>query len=151
MFFSICISFLMKNLLSVLFWLIITFSLLLFPSALFAQKDASKVGINYSNNCLTWFWKGCFEYEKAVWIDTSQKTTYSAMSIVQDVIFAATYILWSVLTLVILYCGLMYIFAARWWKDTSAYRKWLINAAIWAILVWWAYALVRLIQYVARW
>ena len=141
----------MKNLLSMLFWIVISFSVLVFPSTLFAQQNADDVWVSFSNNCLTWFWKGCFTYEKAVWIKTSQEAHYTALSIVQDVIFAATYILWSVLTIILLYCGLMYIFAARWWKDTSAYRKWLVNAAIWAILVWWAYALVRLIQYVSKW
>lgn len=141
----------MKNLLSILFWVFVVFSLFVLPGTLFAQDEVSEVWVNFSDNCLTWFWKGCFKYEKAVWIAEDQKVRYDALSIIQDVIFAATYILWSVLTIVLLYCGLMYIFAARWWKDTAAYKRWLINAAIWAILVWWAYALVRLIQYVAKW
>ena len=109
------------------------------------------IGINLSNSCLRGVWKNCFEYEKLVWIDGKQKTKYTATSIAKDVMYAATYAVWTVLTIVIIYCGLMYIYASKWGKDTSSYRKWLVNAAIWAILVWWAYAIVRLIQYVARW
>ena len=109
------------------------------------------IGINLSNSCLRGVWKNCFEYEKLVWIDGKQKTKYTATSIAKDVMYAATYAVWTVLTIVIIYCGLMYIYASRWGKDTSSYRKWLVNAAIWAILVWWAYAIIRLIQYVARW
>ena len=109
------------------------------------------IGINISDSCLRGVWKNCFEYEKLVWIDGKQKTKYTATSIAKDVMYAATYAVWTVLTIVIIYCGLMYIYASRWGKDTSSYRRWLVNAAIWAILVWWAYAIVRLIQYVARW
>ena len=109
------------------------------------------IGINLSNSCLRGVWKNCFEYEKLVWIDGKQKTKYTATSIAKDVMYAATYAVWTVLTIVIIYCGLMYIYASRWGKDTSSYRRWLVNAAVWAILVWWAYAIVRLIQYVARW
>ncbi len=109
------------------------------------------IGINLSNSCLRGVWKNCFEYEKLVWIDGKQKTKYTATSIAKDVMYAATYAVWTVLTIVIIYCGLMYIYASRWGKDTSSYRRWLVNAAVWAILVWGAYASVRLIQYIARW
>ena len=111
----------------------------------------TEIGINLSTNCLRGVWKNCFEYEKLVWIDGKQKTKYTATSIAKDVMYAATYAVWTVLTIVIIYCGLMYIYASRWGKDTSSYTRWLTNAAIWAILVWWAYAIIRLIQYVARW
>ncbi len=75
----------------------------------------------------------------------------TVMVIAQDVMLSATYMVWTVLTLVIIYCGLMYIFASKDGGDVSKYKKWLIYAAIGAILVRWAYAIVRLIQYVAKW
>lgn len=111
----------------------------------------TEIGINLSDSCLRGVWKNCFEYEKLIWIAGKQETKYTATSIAQDVMYAATYAVWTVLTIVIIYCGLMYIYASRWGKDPSSYRKWLVYAAVWAILVWWAYAIVRLIQYVARW
>jgi hypothetical protein len=108
------------------------------------------VGVILWWECLTGVWKGCFDYESVIWINKNRKK-FTALSIVQDVIYAATYMVWTVLTAVIIWCGLWYIIAARWWKDTNAYRKWLINGAIWAILVLSAYAIVRLIQYIAKW
>lgn len=108
------------------------------------------VGINLSGDCLMWMWKWCFDYEKIIWIK-EQDENITAKSIAQDVILAATYMVWTVLTIVIIYCGFWYIFASRDGKDVSKYRKWLISAAIWACLVWWAYSIVRLIQYIAKW
>lgn len=101
------------------------------------------ISINFSGWCLTWAWNKCFT------INSEDDRT--VLTVAQDVIFAATYMVWGVLTIIIIYCGLMYIFAARDGKDVSNYKKWLINAAIWAVLVRWAYAIVRLIQYIAKW
>jgi len=104
-----------------------------------------------NEDCLMWMWQWCFDYEKAIWISDAQNPNISATSIVKDIIFAATYMVWTVLTIVIIRCGLGYILASRDGKDATKYRKWLVSAAIWAILVWWSYAIVRLIQYIARW
>ena len=112
---------------------------------------ASEVGINFNWDCLMWMWKWCFDYEKVIWIDEAQNPNITATSITQDVILSATYMVWTVLTIVIIWCGLWYIFASRDGKDVSKYKKWLISAAIWALLVRWAYAIVRLIQYIAQW
>jgi hypothetical protein len=105
--------------------------------------SAQEIIIKTTWGCLTWVWNEC--------LVINAENDYTLESIAQDVIFAATYMLWTVLTLVIIYCWLWYIFAARWWKDVNKYKNWLKNAMIWAILVWWAYSIVRLIQYVAQW
>lgn len=136
----------MKKIFSLLLWIFVA-GLGFFQINIVDAKD---VGINFKDKCLVWMWRHCFHYEKIMWIDEAQPD-YTAVSIAQDVIFAATYILWAVLTIVMIYCWLMYIFAARWGKDTSAYKKWLQNALIWSILVRWAYTIVRLVQYVAQW
>ena len=115
------------------------------------QKTEKAVDVWIDLSCLTWMCQWAFDYEKAVWISDQQNPNITATTIAQDIIFAVTYMVWTVLTLVIIYCWLMYILASRWWKDTNAYRKWLISAAIWALLVRWAYAIVRLIQYIAQW
>jgi len=114
------------------------------------NTNTSEVWISLSWSCLDWMWKWCFDYEKMIWINKDQPD-YTVTTIVQDVIFAATYMVWAILTLVIIWCGLGYIFASKNWGNVSNYKKWLINAAIWAVLVWWAYAIVRLIQYIAKW
>ena len=118
---------------------------------------------NWNNNsiniipreCITWMWKDCFSYDDIIrWEEnpiTQKNKNRTVTTIAQDIILAATYIVWTVLTIIIIYCGLMYIFAARWWSDPKKWKTWLINWAIWAILVRWAYAIVRLIQYIAKW
>lgn len=153
--------YLVNNLLSMkkkLFALLINIFVIipvLFISTVFAGEgewSAASVWIDTREDCLMGMWQWCFDYEKAVWIDEAQHPGMSATSIVQDVIYAATYMVWTVLTLVIIYCWLMYIFASRWGQENKAsvYKKWLISGAIWALLVWWAYTIVRLIQYVAN-
>ncbi len=116
-----------------------------------ADYNDTDVWINFSNNCLTGMWKWCFDYEKMIWIDKEQNPNITTTSIAQDVLLSATYMVWTVLTVVIIYCWLGYIFAAKWWKDPKEYKDWLVKAAIWALLVRWAYAIVRLIQYIAKW
>lgn len=140
-----------------IFILFISIGILLFlflfdrNSSVFAQvNDEWFTGIDVWWECLNGLWKNCFRYTEIVWIDNESKK-YTALSIVQDIIYAATYMVWTVLTAVIIWCGFWYIVASRWGKDTNAYKKWLINGAIWAILVLWAYSIVRLIQYIAKW
>lgn len=106
--------------------------------------------INLKGGCLDGMWSDCFNYEEMIWIaDAGTKPT--ATSIAQDVFYAATYMVGTVLTIVVVYCGLMYILASRDWKDVNPYKKWLISAGIWALLVRWAYTIVRLVQYIAKW
>ena len=133
----------MKKILSLLLGLFIVL-LLGAPNILLAQS-----GVSTSWRCYTWVWQWCMSIGKIIWIEDEQPD-YTPKSIAQDVVMAATYMVWTVLTIVIMYCGLMYIFASRDGKEVSTYKKWLISAAIWALLVWWAYAIVRLIQYIAR-
>ncbi len=139
----------MKKLLIICFELIVLW-FLVFPDVLYAQMAVDD-GVNTSWWCLTWFWKDCFRYERVIWIDNYQKADYTALSVSQDLIYAATSSVWLVLTVIIIYCGLGYIWASHWGKDTTAYKKGLIYAAVWAVLVLWAYAIVRLIQYIAKW
>lgn len=120
------------------------------PGTQWEGTPDSDIWINFWNSCLTGMGRGCLHYERIMWIDKTQPD-YTATSIAQDVIFAATYMVWTVLTVIMIYCWLMYIFAARAGSDTSKYKKWLINAAIWWVLVWWAYTIVRLVQYIAKW
>ena len=119
----------------------------------FSITEAQNEAINLTWECLRWVWVGCFDVEKFLFpgspIDELNERR-TVMTITQDVVFWATVMVWTVLTIVIIYCGLRYIFAAGW-NDTSKYKKWLVDAAVWAILVWWAYAIIRLIQYIARW
>ena len=146
----------MKKILSLLLWIFIATFMWGVLNILFAQEEVEKVGINTSWACLMWVWKDCFKYETMMWIKNYQPGSgYTATSIAQDVVVSATYMVWTVLTIVIIVCWLWYIFSSAWGKglfgkDPNEYKKWLISAAIGACLVRWAYAIVRLIQYIAR-
>ena len=109
----------------------------------FGLTSAQEIITKFTWNCLTWVSTGC--------LVVNTENDFTLESIAQDAIFAATYMVWTVLTLVLIYCSLWYIFASRWWKNVNRYKNWLKNAMIWAILVRWAYAIVRLIQYIAKW
>ena len=109
-----------------------------------------------NNDCISWVWSGCFLVDEFLFpnstiVQLNERRT--VLTIINDIVFAAIYMVWTVLTIVIIYCGLMYIFASKWWGDTSKYKKWLTDAAIWAILVFSAFTIIRLIQYIAggRW
>ena len=136
----------MKKLLSILTVLFITLSIFVVSNTTYSSDN----WINLWNGCLTWMGKSCFHYEKIIWIAEDQPD-YTATSVAQDIIFAATYMVWTVLTVIMIYCWLWYIFAAKSGDDTSKYKNWLKNALIWSLLVRWAYAIVRLIQYIAAW
>ena len=158
----------MKKILKILVWLFAIFLFFWWSFFIFAEQETgwwggkewgwwnttstttSEIGLDLQWGCLTWMWKWCFQYETMIWIE-SKARNITPLSIAQDVIFSATYFVWTVLTAILIYCGLWYIFAARDWKDTNSYKKWLISAMIWALLVRWAYAIVRLIQYMAKW
>ena len=143
----------MKKILSTVLGIILAFSFFTVTNISQAQEASKNVGVNIDNTeCLMWMGQDCFEYEKMMWIkDYQPGSWYTATSIAQDVVVSATYMVWTVLTIVIIVCWLWYIFSSASGKDTSKYKKGLVSAAIWAILVRWAYAIVRLIQYIARW
>lgn len=112
----------------------------------------STVWLKLEWDCIDGVWKGCFEYCKLLWTCTENTANKDAFDWVQDAIYAATSMVWTVLVIVLLWCWFQYVMASNW--DTSKASKiwWnLKNAAIWAILVWGAYFIVRLIQYIARW
>lgn len=142
----------MKKIILSIAWLFIIIGFWFFSNWAIAQQLESAINVNGS--CLTWMWQWCFSYDKMMRSGSSverKNEEKTVMVIAQDVMLSATYMVWTVLTLVIIYCGLMYIFASKDGGDVSKYKKWLIYAAIGAILVRWAYAIVRLIQYVAKW
>lgn len=113
-----------------------------------AQQADSEIKFDWG--CLTGMWRNCFNYEEIIWI-AEAGTKPTATSIAQDVFYGATYMVWTILTIAIIRCGIWYILASQGWKDVNSYKKWLKNAAIWALLVRWAYTIVRLVQYVAKW
>ena len=128
----------MRKLYSIVTWLLILWMFLFWWIA--SSRDLS---ISFSDWCLTGVWTKCFL--------VSSEDDKTVITVAQDVVLAATYMVWTVLTIVLVYCWLMYIFASWNGKNPIKYKKWLIYASIWALLVWCAYPIVRLIQYIAKW
>ena len=118
-------------------------------------NSSSEVGLNLSDECLMKWWKWCFKMDYLLWWKNSKiaqrNDKRTILNVLQDVVLAATYMVWTVLTIVLMYCWLMYIIASWTWKDPNNYKRWLKYAAIWSVLVRCAYAIVRLIQYIAKW
>lgn len=116
------------------------------------SPTSSQIWVNLSDQCVKWVGKWCFDIGRLLWGEEDPDTDKTALTVIQDVILAATWLVWTVLTLVLIYCGFMYIVASGWdsWK-ASQMKRWMINAWIWALLVRCAYWIVRLIQYIAEW
>lgn len=131
-------------------------SLFMFNLTMAAADETQwdKNWISATGQCIYWVWKWCFDYEKMMfsWSNLDNVNEHkTVLTVLQDVVLWATFMVWTVLMIVIIYCGLMYIFAAWDGKEPTKYKDWLKNAAIWALFVWWGYAIVRLIQYIAKW
>lgn len=135
-------------------WLIIIFIIWLLPffSTTHAQTEAP-AGMTINKDCLI---NGqCkFNIYDTLWIRDSVRDEGDPTSVwlfVQDIILAATTFIWTILTLAIIVSWLMYIFAAASGKDPAKAKTWLINSLIWLWIVVLSYAIVRLVQYLAKW
>ena len=115
--------------------------------------SSTEIGIDLSDKCLKLWWRDCLKIDYLLfwkWSTIAKRNeNRDVLTVAQDVVLAATFLVWTVLAIVLMYCWLMYIFASANWKDPSRYGQWLVKAAIWAVLVWSAYGIVRLIQYIA--
>lgn len=153
---------LMKRLFSILSSLLVLMPFLLAWNTALAQQNpewggtdwvlsSESIGINMSWWCMNGVGKDCFNTDKILGIRVQSDDNTSVITIVQDAILAATYLVGTILTLVLIYCGIMYIIASGWdsWKASNM-KKWMINAWIWALIVRCAYGIVRLIQYIAQ-
>jgi hypothetical protein len=134
------------------------FIVFLWLSPLISQAQAPKPDATV--NWIT-IWQNCllngqckFNIYDTLWIRDSVRDEWDPTSVwlfVQDIILAATTFIWTILTLAIIVSWLMYIFAASSGKDPAKAKTWLINSFIWLWIVVLSYAIVRLVQYLAKW
>lgn len=114
------------------------------------------------------------EWNSTMWIDCSQEqllngqcrfNIYDTLGIrqnssqnepavfVQDAIFAATTFIGTVITIALIFSGLLFIRAGlsanEWLQDRA--KKWLINSVIGLLLVISSYMIIRLVQFIIRW
>ena len=143
-------SIMKKFLFSLLFWVFGLGAGLLFVNN--ATYAAPNLGININKDCMLGV--GCsFDIQKVLGLkkDTGNEERTSVLLFVQDVILAATMFIWTVVTIVLIWCGVLFIWAGRK-GDASLQKKatqGIINAVIGLALVSFSYGIVQLIRYIA--
>ena len=100
-------------------------------------------------------WTAQMDIYGALWMSHKNKAggeaETSVMSFVQDIIYAATYFIWSVVTVALIVSWLLYIFSwANSWSRNTA-KRWFTYALIWLVIVSMSVIIVRAVQYLARW
>lgn len=105
--------------------------------------------INMNKDCLV---NGQCSYNiyKTLWIRKSNQDP-EVSSFVGDIVLATTTFIWTVIAIVLVISGILYISAWITWNNTQANKakKWIINSVIGLLLVTWSYAIIRLIQFIA--
>jgi hypothetical protein len=75
----------------------------------------------------------------------------SVMTFVSDIIYAATYFIWTVVTAALIVSWLMFVFS---WANSSLRNRaktWFKYALYWLIIVILSVIIVRAVQFIARW
>ncbi len=105
--------------------------------------------INMDSDCLL-NWQCSYNIYETLWIRKSDQNP-KVSSFMQDIVLAATTFIGTVIAIILVVSGVLYIVAAIWWNSSLAdtAKKWLINSVVWLLLVVWSYAIIRLIQFLA--
>lgn len=99
-------------------------------------------------------WQCKLNIYDTLWIRESVRDQWEETSVsvfIQDVVLSATYFIGTVVTIAIIVSGLMFVFA---WANSSLKAKaknGLIKALMGMIIVASSYAIIRLVQYIAKW
>ena len=101
-------------------------------------------------------WTAKMDTYSALWMAHKSKSSddgseTSVMTFIQDIIYAATYFIWSVVTAALIVSGLLLVFS---WADSSLRNRaksWFKYALIWLVIVTMSVLIVRAVQFLARW
>jgi hypothetical protein len=100
-------------------------------------------------------WTAQFDIYWALWMSHKSKTDKgqetSVMTFIQDIILAATYFIWTVVTVALIFSWLLFVFS---WADSSLRNRaksWFKYALIWLVIVTLSVVIVRAIQFIAKW
>ena len=69
---------------------------------------------------------------------------------IKDIVNWITMFIWTVVTVALVYSWFMYVYSWMTWADTSTYKKWMLKWLIWILIVGWSYAIIRLVQFLAK-
>ncbi len=113
------------------------------------ENNEWNMWINMSSECLI---NGQCSYNiyQTLWIRKSDQNP-SVSTFVKDIVLAVTMFIGTVVSIVLIISGILYIVSSIQWNSTSAdmAKKWIINSIVWLLLVVSSYAIVRLIQFLA--
>jgi hypothetical protein len=105
--------------------------------------------INMNADCLV-NWQCSYNIYKTLGIRKSDQNP-KVSTFIQDIVLWVTMFLGTVIAILLIVSGILYIIASIQWSSSKAdmAKKWIINSLLWLVLVTWSYAIVRLIQFVA--
>ncbi len=78
-------------------------------------------------------------------------TTPSVKTFAQDVVLAATTFFGTVISIIFIVSGLMYVFSWFTGKSPDKAKKMMIWSIVWLLFVTLSYSIIRLIQFLATW
>lgn len=115
------------------------------------EWDETVMGITMWPNCLK-NGQCSFKIYDLLWIkqDMPAESRTSATFFVQDILLAATFFIGTIITIALLRSGVMYILAWATNKDPSNAKNGIKYSIIWLLLVISSYAIIRLVQYIAK-
>lgn len=105
------------------------------------------VWMTINTECLVRWQCGMNLYE-LLWIRRGN-TNPTVMSVIQDVILAATTFVWTLVVVALVISWLLFAIASISWKDTKRAKTIMVDCFVWLLLVIWSYTIIRLIQFLA--
>jgi hypothetical protein len=95
-------------------------------------------------------WTCSMNVYKTLWSNVDPKNQ-DLKSLSQDAFWGFTMFIGFVVMVALVFSWFLMIL---WWADEKQYetwKKWVIYSIIWLLLVWFAYAIVRLVQFISAW
>ncbi len=105
----------------------------------------SEMWITINPSCLK-NWQCKFNIYELLGIKRSSDPTV----FVQDILLSATFFIGTVITIALIYSGILYIMAGTTGKDPASAKSGMKNSIIGLVIVICSYSIIRLVQYIAK-
>lgn len=112
------------------------------------HQELLKMWVRVNNACLIDGQCGLNIY-RILWIRASDNYDPSVSNVASDVINAAISIMWTIVTGVFVVAGVVCSMNSISGKDTKKAMKAFVDSAVWMLMIWWSYAIIRLVQFLA--
>lgn len=112
------------------------------------HQELLKMWVRVNNACLIDGQCGLNIY-RILWIRASDNYNPSVSNVASDVINAAISFMGTVVTIVFVVTWIICSMNSISGKDTKKMMKVFVDSAVWMLMVWWSYAIIRLVQFIA--